>query len=418
MRHLCVLTLALVALFGSDSVFPAAAAPNATTSMLLAFVHHDNVWIAQADGTEARALTHDGTGARIVQGRQITYAYLTWSPGQQRLLVARFASSNQPGVPYRQGWSLETWTPGAKKLTPFVTNINSEDFVPQWSADGHKIAYMDASSYDDHTTLFRNTIGITDLSGRVTTLARFTAREGCLDGSMDPSELTFWGLVGPGGIRQTFIWSGTGRFLVYATECIHTGLVYHSLATGHQHMIGRSMTEAVLSPDGKRLAGVDQQHLVLSNPDGTARRIFKSTLGARLPVWSPDGHFVYYLARRTLRTLRYHDRAGHLFEFQLDRASIERLDVTSGQVRTLLTRPVHAFANLAPSADGRWLYFTQVTNSDELYRHLIHAPAVTNRLLTRYGPRTDVLRIPAVGGPVQTVIQDSGQVTVSGSQRS
>jgi Tol biopolymer transport system component len=163
------------------------------------------------------------------------------------------------------------------------------------------------------------------------------------------------------------------------------------------------------------LIGVDLSRLVLSNPDGTGRRVFSATAGARLPVWSPDGRYVYYLTRRTLRTLRYRDRDGNPFEIQVNRASIEKVDVMSGQIRTLLTLPVHAFANLAMSPDGRWLYFAQVTNSDLLYQQLVRKAKVTNELLARNGPRTAVLRILSAGGRPQMIAQDSGQVAVPGS---
>jgi hypothetical protein len=294
--------LIFVALFGIGPA-PQIRAAGASWGGLVALVRHDNVWIVRADGSGAQQLTSDGTGTRMVRRKQVTYAYLTWSPDGRRLLVARFESTNPLGGPYRQGWSLETWVPGSSGLVPLVSNINSQDFIPRWSADGHFISYMAASAYDDKTTLFENTIKITDLTGRLTTLTRFRAREGCLDGSTDPSELTFWNLVGPGGIRQTFIWSNARRFLVYATECIHTGLTYRNLVTDGWRTVGRWMTEAALSPNGTHVIGVDRSQLVLSNPDGTGRRVFSAAIGARLPVWSPDGRFVYYLTRRTLRTL-------------------------------------------------------------------------------------------------------------------
>jgi hypothetical protein len=89
--------------------------------------------------------------------------------------------------------------------------------------------------------------------------------------------------------------------------------------------------------------------------------------------------------------------------------------VVAGQTLALLTLPVHAFANLGVSPDGIWLYFTQVANSDQLYRYVVHSSRVTNELLTRYGPRTDVMRIPSAGGRTQIVARDGGQVAVPGA---
>src|SRR6516162_2032092 len=102
-HHLFALILA--ALFGLGPV-PQTHAAGTPWGGLIAFVRHDNVWIARADGTGAQQLTGDGTGTRTVHGRQVTYAYLIWSPDRQRLLVARFESDNPPGGPYRQGWRL------------------------------------------------------------------------------------------------------------------------------------------------------------------------------------------------------------------------------------------------------------------------------------------------------------------------
>jgi len=410
-RHLSAYLLTAVA--GIAPTLAAHAAPMRSGAALVAFVRADNVWVAGADGTGARQITRDGTGTRVVNGRQVTYAYLTWSPTEHRLLVARFESTNPPGGTYRQGWSLQTSTLNLSKLVPVVENINSQDFIPEWSRDGRTIAYIADSSYHDKTLTFQNTVKTVDLSGRIRPLVRFGAREGCLDSSTDPSELTFWNLVGPGGVRQTFIWSSASRFLVYSTECIHTGLKYRSLVTGQERVVGRSMTEAALAPAGTRLIGVDRGRLNLSNADGTGRHVVSATTGARVPVWSPDGRFVYYTTRHTLQTLRYRDHAGNLFEIGVNRASIDCFDVASGAVTAILTLPVHAFANLAVSSDGRWVYSTEITNSDRLYHHLVHSPVVTNALLTQYGPRTHVLRVSSGGGAPQTVAQDSGQVAVS-----
>lgn len=411
LQQLCALSLA--ALFGLGPV-PHTHAAGSTWGGLIAFLRDDNVWVARADGSGAHQLTGDGTGTRTVGNKQVTYSYLTWSPDGQRLLVARFQSTNPPDGPYRQGWSLETWAPGSARLAPLVRNINSQDFAPHWSSDGRTITYIGASRYVDKTTLYENTVTTVDLAGRVTTLTRFRAHEGCLDGTTDPSELTFWTFVGPGGVRQTFAWSSTGHFLIYASECIHTGLMYRNLATGAERAVGRWMTEAALSPSNRALIGVVGSRLVLSNSDGTGRHVFSSTAGARLPVWSPNGRFVYYLSRRTMRTLRSRDHAGNLFEIQVNRASIMRLDVSSGKVTTVLTLPVHAFANLAMSPDGKWLYFTKVPNSDVLYQHLIHSPKVTNELLTRYGPRAAVMRMATAGGQLQTLARDSAGVALPG----
>ncbi|GAC1514311.1 MAG: hypothetical protein NVS2B16_20800 [Chloroflexota bacterium] len=410
--------LSMLLLLTATAVVPALvahAAPTRYGSTILAFVRADNVWVARADGTGARAMTRDGTGTRIVNGRQVTYAYLAWPQAGRRLMVGRFESSNPVGGTYHQGWSIETWTPGSTRLVTVTQNVNSQDFIPQWSRDGRTISYIGQSAYNDKTLTFQNTVRTVNLSGRAATLTRFRAREGCLDSSTDPSELTFWSLVGPGGIRQTFLWSSANRFLVYSTECIHTGLRFRSLVSGAERVVGPSMTEAVLSPGDHRLAGVDGGHVVVSNVDGTARRIFAATVAARLPVWSPDGRFVYYLARKTLETLRYHARDGNLFEIQVNRALIDRLDVGSGLIRTILTLPVHAFANLTVSRDGRWLYCTQVPNSDQLYRHLVHSPNVTNALLTRYGPRTTIIRVPSDGGSPRVLAKESGVVALSGA---
>ncbi len=412
-RQLSAMLLIVSACFAP--ALAAYATPTHSHAALITFVRADNVWIAAADGTGAREITRDGTGTRIINGRQVTYAYLTWSPVTQRLLVARFESNNPTGGAYRQGWSLETWSPGDAKLVTMVKGINSQDFIPQWSSNGRDVSYIADSSYNDKTLTFQNTVKTVDLSGRISPLVRFGAREGCLDSSTDPSELTFWNLVGPGGVRQTFIWSSATRFLVYSTECIHTGLQYRNLVSGRTNAVGRTMTEAALAPGGARLVGVNGGHLLVANADGTARHMFPNTTGARVPVWSPDGRSVYYMTRQTVNTLRYRDHAGNLFEIGVNRASINRLDVASGRVATILALPVHAFANLAISSDGRWLYATEITNSDRLYQHLVHSPVVTNDLLTRYGPRTHVLRVPSGGGSIHMVAKGGGQIAVSGT---
>src|SRR6202521_4789697 len=85
--------------FGFSPAPPAHAAPRPSWTGLTAFVRHDNVWIAHADGSGGQQLTDDGTGTRVVHQKQVTYAYLTWSPNQQHLLVTHLESKNTPGQP-------------------------------------------------------------------------------------------------------------------------------------------------------------------------------------------------------------------------------------------------------------------------------------------------------------------------------
>jgi hypothetical protein len=131
-RQLSAMLLIVSACFAP--ALAAYATPTHSHAALITFVRADNVWIAAADGTGAREITRDGTGTRIINGRQVTYAYLTWSPVTQRLLVARFESNNPTGGAYRQGWSLETWSPGDAKLVTMVKGINSQDFIPNGQA--------------------------------------------------------------------------------------------------------------------------------------------------------------------------------------------------------------------------------------------------------------------------------------------
>lgn len=400
-------TLTCLVTLSSLSLWQVHASPS---PLLIAYIHSDNVWVAHADGTAAQQLTFDGTGTRIVHGAQVTYGYLNWSPDGQRLLFARFAMSGAAGA-LQQGWQLEQWT--SDRLSSLQGHISGLDFDPQWSADGRSIAYMAQSRYDQHTTMFHNLVDIVSTSGVVTPLVRFQAHEGCVTTSSDPSELTLWNQIGYGGIRQSFLWSSRNHFLIYSAVCIHTGLTYLDLLTHRSHPVGKWMTEAVLSPDGQQLVGIENHHLVLSRADGTGLRPLLGTNGAELPVWSPSGNSIYYVVRRTESTLRYQDQSGNLFEIEVKRSSIRRFDVRSGRVTALLDAPVHGIGNLSVSPDGRWLYFTRVTNSDALYRHLVGRPHVTNALLQRYGPNTAVVRMPAAGGTVRVVSNESGQVAVS-----
>lgn len=69
-RRLSAILLIAVASFAP--ALAAGAAPTRLRGALAAFVRADNVWIATADGTGAREITRDGTGTRVVNGRQVT----------------------------------------------------------------------------------------------------------------------------------------------------------------------------------------------------------------------------------------------------------------------------------------------------------------------------------------------------------
>ncbi len=111
-----------------------------------------------------------------------------------------------------------------------------------------------------------------------------------------------------------------------------------------------------LSPDGRRLAFSALNHLyVMDYPGGTPRRLTAADEGEFMPTWAPDGQSIVYVT--------WTAAGGH----------IKRVPVAGGASRTLTTHEGY-YLDPAMTPDGTRVAFIAGAASDQLYSILLDTP--------------------------------------------
>ena len=141
------------------------------------------------------------------------------------------------------------------------------------------------------------------------------------------------------------------------------------------------------SPDGKRLVFSAMNHLYLMDlPNGTPRRLTNAAEGEFMPTWSPDGQHIAYVT--------WTDKGGH----------IKRIDANGGSPATLTTFEGY-YLDPIYTPDGSRIVFVSGAAADQLYSILLDTPApgddpdAPSEISGVTPPNTLELRsIPAAGG--------------------
>jgi Tol biopolymer transport system component len=108
-----------------------------------------------------------------------------------------------------------------------------------------------------------------------------------------------------------------------------------------------------LSPDGKRVAFNSLNKLwVMDLPAGTPKRLTNSTVGEFMPTWSPDGQHIAYVT--------WSRDGGHIFRVAADGASQPEQ----------LTRRAAYYSSPVYSPDGSKIVFVSGTIQDQLFADL------------------------------------------------
>ena len=112
-----------------------------------------------------------------------------------------------------------------------------------------------------------------------------------------------------------------------------------------------------LSPDGKRVVFSAMNHLYMMDlPSGAPRRLTTSTEGEFMPAWSPDGQSIIYATWTTT--------GGH----------IKRIAATGGQGQALTSAEGY-YLDPTYTPDGSKIVFIRGAAADQLYSILMDTPA-------------------------------------------
>lgn len=285
----------------------------------VAFTQNNNVYLMRATGGGRQTVTTRGTGYQTVGG--IVYPWYSWSPDGRYLLLVKWLTTENTGTLFllnQQGTVLRT----------IATLPVPADFWPAWAIDVDQIAFVAAQRTDQAYGGFRNVVDRMDIAGHRTHLFNYKSHEGCGGGTGDPAEALYWGETGFGGNRPAMTWSLSQGTAAYTASCIG-GVNLTDLRTLRTHNF-RSWQEPALSQRGDlAVAGAffspnhpSAQSIMIVNP--RSGRLVRSLAAGELPVWSPNGKFLYFVHRTPGPILQATDAYRNRRELRIFHSTIDR----------------------------------------------------------------------------------------------
>jgi len=245
----------------------------------IAFVSEGAIWTVPAIGGQPLRLTEGrhGTGdPRTASDRDPQ-----WSPNGKWILFETGRRGNSDlGVVSEDGLS-----------TSLLTSSPGDDENATWSPDGTRVAYVERST--EH------------FSGRLL-VADFDAASGRFKGEPKVLYTAQEDRGGGWSIRRPE-WSRDSRSLAIVLQKSGWDKIYLISANGGDPQpitTGESEDESpVFSPDGKYLAFIsnrnkpEERHIWIASADGShPRELAAVSAGVEGdPIWSPDGHQIYFL---------------------------------------------------------------------------------------------------------------------------
>jgi Tol biopolymer transport system component len=214
---------------------------------LIAFTRGGGIWIIGTNGHGLRRLTPRGDSP-------------AWSPNSRTLVFMRVIDAKNERYAV-----VERPLRGKERVlarTGPNTDAFPDEYQPEWSPDGHWIAYINQEDKERRNGL---------------TLVR-------------PNGANRHRVVIGAGEEDTYVWSPNGRFLVY-----EDGIeLYVIRPNGNwRRLSAHAQSLPVWSPDGKKLAfPVFPQDLVVARGDGRGARrlgLGPTSIVAWSTIWSPDG---------------------------------------------------------------------------------------------------------------------------------
>lgn len=365
----------------------------------------ENLWIADADGSNPKAIT---------KGRNLNYCSPSWTADGQYILVSRTSEASNTNLPWMfhkdggtgvrigegdpptpEPGSEQPQRPRLNKLgvvaspdgkhfyyaqrtgrfsynvvfplwqiirfdretgeTSTITNAQGSAMRPLLSPDGKKMVY--ATRHEAKTGL-----RVRDLeTGDEGWLAHPVTRD---DQESVASRDTMPGyafmpdgksLIVPveGKIQRIDFETGKRTPIPFTAKVeaeIGPRVYFQSRIDDSPNVRVHLIRWATLSPDGRTIAfGALNKIWTMDLPSGTPRRLTRSTIGEFTPAWSPDGLYITYVT--------WSVNGGHIFRMRAD---------GTGQPEQLTPRAAHYYGP-SYTPDGQKIVFTSGATDDKLY---------------------------------------------------
>jgi Tol biopolymer transport system component len=409
--------------------------PDAT---LLSFISDrdgaDNLWIAKADGSEAKQITHE---------RAAEFASPAWTPDGDYVVISRQSPRGRTYELWmyniRGGSGVQISKAGNGKGPP-AKMLNFMGVCP--SRDGRYFYYAQKSGGVEYNATFPmwQVVRRNRATGEEDTITTSNGSGIRPVVSPDGTKLVFGTRYkAETGLRIRDLETGEERWLKYPVTrddqesrftrdllpgytfmpdgesiVVSYGGKFHrvAVADGKEQLIpftaqvsldtvhamhfprrveegpvkARLIQQPVLSPDGNRVAFSALTHVYMMNlPGGVPKRLVTGGTREFYPCWSPDGKYIVYVTWSDQP-----DPGGHIF----------RVDADGAGKPEQLTRVSAFYRDLAFSPDGKCIVALRAARQSRI--------EMQDEFAVRSGVAMDVVWIPADGGDAKLIVAAHG----------
>ncbi|CAG0935468.1 hypothetical protein TFLX_04309 [Thermoflexales bacterium] len=371
-------------------VVPTVAAPDLALTGQFVFIRNANLWIRR-NGVETQ-LTTDAIPAEIPYvsgGAKLWYsnpqlspdgskiAYLKNTPTAARTLIV----SDSAGKNARQLAADVEWT------MPLV----------RWSNDSQRVYYPVAQGFD--------AIGVrsvTVATGEEQVHGQFAMMSGCGGASSDAADHLAAGehIVGVGGGPQVFELAPQNNYLVHTTVCTGSGLGILDLSTGQDRKLDEKARQAVIAPDGQRLAAISDNNVVIYEASsGELEKTIPTSEKPLILLWAADGKTIFYSTVQLAKELNLDDQVAlavlgsspasyranlaTLWKMTVDTGASEKVsDLEAHAIKPVFATPEKVLVVVVENATALFDYITQYQTQENMAHYYPHVNIVAVDLVT------------------------------------
>lgn len=256
-----------------------------------------------------------------------------------------------------------------------------------WTQDGRLLFVADNPNVNPETGISNQLdIFATSINEKPEFLGTFTVGDGCGGGSALPADWRYNREIGGFGTFLTL--AETQQGILYSVTCSGSELSLLNPETGFSTPFASNLTNAVVSPDGNSIAGVEldysiqplQSELAVYDIATGSYEIISTQQTPSLVFWNQDGTGLYYTTRtddvNLVDTLSDSERAelASIIGYELDyiptyQSTAYFVSLTTGETTAAYSVDAFAISRIFEAPDA--LYISRVPNLDSWLAQLM-----------------------------------------------
>lgn len=330
----------------------------------LAFIRNNNLWLLN-NGVE-KQLTIDAFSRETLYWNRLPklwYSNPQISPNGRKIAYLKNTDTNTR--------LLVVSDIDGKNVKQLVDDV--EWTIPriQWSSDNQQIYYPSSGGMESIIVKSVNVV-----TGQKQEYGEFAMGSGCGGGSSDPADYVSAkeNIISIGGGVQIFDLSPQNNFIIHTILCTGSGLGILDLSTKQDKKIDDKAMRAVISPDGKSIAAVSENSVVVFDYNGNLLKTYHTLDTPEILLWDMDGKTIYYSSSKLVKNLEFDDKlaldilGSSPTSYRVNTATLWKLILDSGESEKIIDFNAH---NIKPFfvADQKLLVIV-VENATALYDYV------------------------------------------------